>query len=385
MAGDMAHPLATAVMRDGMSMSVTYAAPSMTRILESAANGLMTGADQLRDEIISKSAVVKLREDELPSIMSRWFHGTYEKAGEPGFWETADRVRDAVHNTAFWHLRVSDGLVTRMIWDAKYRYTLDKTGDEMLARKEADDQVLAAMPDYSVMAVPSILAESGSIPAMGLVFHSYWSKLLEMSDEQRHAMVINPSRSDPGKVAKSIHAAQWAGRTMAMLTFGVVMADFLQGRGKQEDEDWHTWFIRRELAGPFKLFPYAGSLVEPTIDAALRDSQKKAQDVKISMPFFAPVERALNMINVAAFDHKRTDADKVFGLATSALMLGGLPATAPMRAARYGYELSIGNERPHGPFDAASGFVYGKRYGRAERYNTKTPLTAIQDIFDKGK
>lgn len=391
MAGDLAHPIATALMRDGVAMSVTYAAPAMSKVLENYANMAITGVNPLRDEIHSKSKVVPLRANELPSLMSRWYHGSYERSAEPGFLESASRVRDAVSNTAFWHLRLSDAMVSEMIWEAKYRKTLDETGDEAVAIRAGDDQVLAAMPDYSVMATPSILADSGSFRAVGLIFHSYWSKLLEMSDEQRHKMVIQPSRVDlnnpsgPSKVTKSMHAAQWAGRTLAMLTAGAVAGDFLQGQGKQEDEDWLTWFKRKQAAAPLKLFPYASTLFGPTIDATFARGASKAQKVQIAIPFYQPVERSINAINAALFDHRKMDEDKVFDLVGSALMMSGLPSNAPVRAARYGYAVASGKERPRGGFDYASGLGYGERYGKSRRYRKSTPLKLIQTIFDEGK
>jgi len=373
-AGDMVHPLATATMRDGIAMAATYAGPSMKRVMEGEVAGLVTGTNPLHAEIISKSRIVWLREQELPANMLRWFHGTYSGGAEPGFLETAERVRDAISNTAFWHLRQSDRMVTDMIWDAKYRKTLDMTGDEMQARKEADDQVLAAMPDYSVMAVPTILAEKHGFGAAAmLVFHSYWSKLLEMADEQRHVL-ISPQKTG---LSKAMAASQWGGRVIGMFTFAVVGGDFLQGRSKQDDEDWQTWLLRKELAAPGKLFPFVAALSEPAIDALVRDT--KARDVFLDNPYFATTERALRAINSSLTDERKEMADNAFDLARGALMFSGLPATAPIRSMQYLYKIGTGEEQPRGLLDAAHGIGYGKKYGRSERYNEMGPLRLMQE------
>jgi hypothetical protein len=395
----MTHPLAVAVMRDGVSMSVTHAAPSMMKVMESAANALATGVDPIHDMVMAKSKYVPLYLDELPSQMGRWFKGTFgTNVGEglqlsdpktllnSGKWlNSLDRFQDKAQMVGFWHLREMSKLASDMIWHAKYTYEMGKHGVEADAIDAADEQVRASMPNFNVMEAPSILAEKkGAIVSSLLIFHTFFAKYREMFNEGKHEMVGMPFKlMMEGEVSKPEFmwsAARFAGRAAAMLTVGIVGGEFLKGSGKREDEDWTTWAIRRELAAPFKLFPYASDLVEHGLDTSVR-GYGKASEVTINNPYFGPIVRSANAIQ-GLLDHRKPDEEKVFDMITAALMLTGAPAVAPTRAGRYLYRWAAGEESPRGPLDVAAHLTYPKRYDRSARYSETDPLTLIQDMGD---
>jgi GGDEF domain-containing protein len=378
LAAHLGHPLATAAMRDGAWFTITYAAPSMGRVLESAASELTTGSNPVREFALANSQELAQRADTLREQMTSWFRGTY--IGEPGYWEGP---KAKIHNAAFWHLHEMDKLMSTMIWDAKYRHTLDTTQDHAKAVSAADEQVRAAMPNFSTMEMPAIMAEKHNlIAASMLTFHSYYAKLYEMAAEGKQAaeFPFREAQGVGGKASKAVSYSMWAGRAVGMLTFGTVMGSFLKGKGKEPDEDWQTWLLRKELSAPTEMFPYAAALSEPIIDAAVKGT--KPRDIMNENPYFGPTVGLLRAVE-GLLNARKPDEDKVVDMVKASLMVGGAPAVGPVRAAKYGYDWATGEAQPRGAWDAVSGFMYGKKTGWGLRHEAETPLTLVQKAIEE--
>jgi hypothetical protein len=369
---DVLHPIAAGLMREGVGFSVTKVVPSMSRVIGASVGGLISGKNGLYEEALAKSKSLQHRRDMVISEMRRWY-GDIEK---PRKGKVA-RIEQALRDTAFWHIEQMDKLVSHMIWDAKYRDVLGKTGDEMQAVKEADEAVEGSMPTHSIMEMSSLMSDKRGAGAM-IVFFSYWDKLYQMAHETGHAEVYLPFKAAEhgsatlGQAGAS--AAMWAGRVMAMLTFGAVFGDLLMGHGKQPDEDWGEWYLRKTIAAPFNLVPYASNLAQPIADKLVTGKTRPVNFLRA--PAFAVYYQMMDTFGKMS-SRTASDDEKIAKAIELALMMRRLPSRAPVRAGKYLVDVAQGDQKPRGPFDFTSGVMFGQR----KKGQEATPFTLTQDAI----
>lgn len=230
------------------------------------------------------------------------------------------------------------------------------------------------MPTYSRMEMPALHAERDKWLGSLLVFRGYWSKLYQMAHEQGHEMIYRPMLEGASTKDRVFDASAWAGRMLGMLTIGAVFGDLMLGHGPRPEEDWDEWFIRRELAAPANLIPFASNLADPLAYKIVHGRWRRP--TAITVPGFAYYDQMVSTIGKLANNATPMD-DKIFATLELGLMGLRLPARAPIRAAQYGYHRAAGNFPNAGPLQDASGFLYGQKTGAAARNQELTPLTAI--------
>jgi hypothetical protein len=335
--------------------------------------------NKVRDRLIYAGvSELEHRANTVESDMRRW-QGT-ELKPKTGVIST---VEENIKHTAFWHIREMDMLISTMIADAKFNEVFEKTGDAALAAQAANAQVQAAMPTHSIMEMPSFLADKHGAGYM-LIFHGYYSKLWQMSHEKGHEMLRVPYLEgkdvDAGRMPLAWAAAKWAGRSMAMLTFASVMGHYFLGHGREPDEDWQTWYIRRALASPFTMVPYLSYVAQPLADLAVTGHFRAPNPLQA--PGLAYLYKAVGTLGTMT-SHKRPDDNKILAAVELMLMMRGLPSRAPVRAAQYVTDVAKGKISPRGPFDFAGGLMYGQK--AAAKYQEETPLTTLQNLFSESR
>jgi hypothetical protein len=390
----MPHGVAALSMKYGPIMGLRYGIPAMKDVLNSTASAMQTGEHPLWDIHSTESMVLKLRHDSLREDMERFYNGMIldGTASEGGQWSaagTAEKFGRWYRGGGFWHLREADRIMSMTIYEASKRKEMEdgKTPEE--AQKIAEDLVMASMPTYNPMELPSILRDKhGSIASMMLVFHTFWSKYREMYDEGKLDQVTNPAlvakfKGEPSNMLgpqNAVNVAQFAGRTLAMLTMGVVLGELMKGQGKTASEDWSHWLLKAEIEAPLKMIPYAYQVVGPLIDHNLGNT-KKMKRPEITNVFFAPIFRAVKMIDDLG-DPSAQPLDKVLNTTDGLLLMGGYPSIAPVRAAKAGIDMLTGEDPASGLIDAAGRMIYGKKKGRGTRYETENPATVMQSWVD---
>lgn len=365
--GDLTHVFAAGTLRgEGAFYNVTRTVPAMIQVTASATASLFTGRNETRDWALANSLALQHRASTVESDYRKWWGEEVVKAPGSKTSNMINRVRD----TSFWFIKEVDALVSTTLWVAKYREEMAKGVGEKIAIEKADDMVESAMPSHSFLEMPAIMRDKRGVGSM-IVFYSYWNKLLNMADQQHWEMVKT------GEGNKAWNTARWAGRTLAMLSFGAVMGDFFMGHGKDPDEDWGTWYTRKILGSPFMLLPVVGNFTQPLIDKTVSGRIRSFNEVRA--PGYAMFYTLSDMAQRIS-SGKMKNEDKFFAMMDASLSLARLPGRSWTRGAHYMYDLASDTAKPRGPFDVGSGIIYGHK----DRGQSETPLTAIDTLLSGG-
>lgn len=256
-----------------------------------------------------------------------------------------------------------DGYVSTAVWTAAMNDALamkDENGarvhDEASAYKYADDKLRQIMPTHETAEMPALLRDKGLVGSL-LMAHGFQNTLYNIARTSWH---------ERGPIEAT-------GRILAMTLVSGLAGGLLLGHGKEDDETWGQWALRKALASPFELIPFLPNVTEPVIDHLVTGKAKKA-DVR-NAPVLAGVQTLLEGVGSLAGDNATT-ADKVWTAIELMLFAGKLPSRQISKTGRY-LQTEAGNDISHGHFgDVASGLVYGPKAKR----KTATPADAATDL-----
>lgn len=300
-AGDIVEPIKVAFTG---KVKLRYAMQSM-------AKAYSVGYGPMRRQALEKSHAVRHRAEDV----RRRVRAQLEDIGQEGRRTAAVRWLNKVQDSAFWFLERSDRLVSTIVWDAAYTQSLSAGNSEADAIVEADDAVVSSLPVQDTVLKPALLRDKRGVAQL-LVFFGYFSKTYNQVAAMLDPVLVEWDNAEGvgEKAAAAVPLALKAGQVMAMLAVAQVMAEFVQGRGPEEDEEWPEWAIRKILAGPFLLFPFIGQFAEEGINRAVSaafDGDAKSRPINVRSGFILEaLKRAWRAVEKAS-DEDRGDGQRV--------------------------------------------------------------------------
>lgn len=253
---------------------------------------------------------------------------------------------------AFVFLELTDRMTTTPIWMGAYRQALAEGKPESVAVSYADGIVLELFPSLSPVDSAGILRDKGFV-GFSLMFYGFFNTAYN-----RFRDIWHPIHTAEGAGKKTLRGVEAAARTLAYLTVTSAMAELLAGRGREDDEEWGQWYLRKLLTGGISVLPF-GSEVSAFVDSQLLG--KRVQ------PRVNPVVDIVQNVGKAVLTVSKDDAEnarKVRDVLRSFGPLIGIPATQLGRTGGYLADLfddDPGDVNARNPADVASGLIYGER------------------------
>ena len=282
-----------------------------------------------------------------------------EMLGEPK--GMLQKLRD----TAFYFHTVADRRNEAAVWTGKFNQGLAEGKEQDIAIRDADDAVRAVTPSYDPAEKAAILRSSTGIASI-LTFYSYANKIYNLHRRNFDSAYLTLTGDAPtGDKAKDL--AKYAGTAMALIVSHGMVAEYMTGRGKEDDETWAHWMMRKAVTAPFNILPLVGSVVESLVEG-------KKISVK-SAPAMAFLEdTAARLQKLTKESTNETSEQKLLGLVeTLAGFATGAPTQAVHRAIDTVQKNQTGEIRSRGPLDFAGGAIYGNSKARPAN-----PLTDLQ-------
>jgi hypothetical protein len=152
-----------------------------------------------------------------------------------------------------------------------------------------------------------------------------------------------------------------------------VFSEFLRGRGREGDEEWSQWFLRKLMAGSLALLPGGGDAAN-FIEAKMMGKRSNPRNQSL-VGIGAGVAEAAGKVVTAVQNDDEVDK-RVVQLLQSLGPLVGLPTVQPAKTGKYLLDLAKGDAEARNPADVAGGLIYGQREGQPE-----TPLKLVGDAI----
>ncbi|MGH9811525.1 MAG: hypothetical protein ACRD4T_00165 [Candidatus Acidiferrales bacterium] len=284
----------------------------------------------------AKSGELRARRDQLQRELTRQVRNlTAARVLKPARW---------VKDHAFAFMEFTDKYTSTPVWLAGYRQALARGEAEGEAVTYADALVRKVFPSHSPVDAAPVLRDKSAV-GMLLAFHGWLSTHFNSMAELVYAF---------GRADTARDRARVAGQMLAYVAVVGPLAALVRGHGREEDEEWASWFLRKMLASPVSGFVGGGdvaNLVEARV-MGKRANQRTLSIIGAGAVFF---EAALNLAGEDA------DAKDLLRFVRSLGPLTGLPLAQPLRAARYAADVSAGEIEPEGAGDVARGVIYGRQ------------------------
>ncbi|MFA5943196.1 MAG: hypothetical protein WC876_01880 [Candidatus Thermoplasmatota archaeon] len=260
---------------------------------------------------------------------------------------------------AFVFMEFSDKYSSTPVWLGAYRQALANGASDADAVTKADQTVRQVFPSHSPVDAAAILRDKGFV-GTSLMFYGFLSTYYNGIADLRRQF---------GRADTAVQKGKVAGQLLAYVVAISVLSEFLRGRGREDDEDWAQWFLRKMLSGALSAVPFGGDLGNYLDAKMLGKPTMNPRSVSLPVTFLTLGQALID----AASDEK--DADKrVKALIRSAGPFAGIPAVQPIRTLGYISDVAQGNIEPRDPFDFASGLIYGEREGQPQN-----PLRLMSD------
>lgn len=249
-----------------------------------------------------------------------------------------------------------DTYVSTAVWTAAMNDAKGKGLADADAFKYADDKLREVMPTHETAEMPSLLRDKGLIGSL-LMAHGFQNTLYNVARSTWH---------EKGPLEAT-------GRILAMTAVSGLLGGLMLGHGKEDDETWGQWSLRKALAAPFELIPFVPNVTEPLIDHLVTGKTKKA-DVR-NAPVLAGVQSLMEGYGKLASDSSTTE-DKFWAAAELALFGAKLPARQISKTGRY-LSNEFGSDLSNGRIgNIGSGIIYGPQATR----RSATPFDAASDM-----
>jgi hypothetical protein len=338
--------------------------------------GGMTGAGAIRLAELVKSKHLAAGLSALLGTPAETFRQAHEKSGELRTRRTqlqrelqrqtktltatgvfARKPFEWLKHHAFAFMEASDWATSTPIWVGAYRQALLEEGEtpdaEANAIRKADATIRQVFPSHSPVDAAPILRDKGVMGATLMFYgflNTYYNGMRDLSHELHTA-------EGPKETLKRVPKV--GGRMLGYVLAVSVLSEFLRGRGREPDEDWAQWFLRKSLVGPLSAVPYGGD-VGAFIDAKVLHRQYNPHALSLVGVGLAVVDSLAKLGQEIQDDGDKLD--KKLEQALRALgTIAGLPTAQPLRTGRYLYDVFFGDRKVNDPLDFASGLIYGER------------------------
>lgn len=306
----------------------------------------------------SKSGELRSRRDQLQRELAKQVRSLTAKgplARGPLAW---------VKEHAFAFLEATDRFTSTPMWLGAYRQALADRKPEAEAITFADALVRKLFPSHSAVDAPSVLRDKGWLGA-SLLFYGFFSSTYNVMRDELHDLHTAEDAAETAKAAPRV-----AGRLLAYFTVVSVLAELLSGRGKEPDEEWLQWYLRKLLLGGLTSLPLVGDAAK-ALEAKVLGKPAIYQDRSAAGLALGLGEALWDLPD----DAKEADK-RIVNLVRALGPFVRLPTSQPLRTAKYLFDLAAGDREARNPADFASGVVYGERDGQPAN-----PLNLVGDAI----
>lgn len=251
---------------------------------------------------------------------------------------------------AFSFLEFSDRATSTPIWIGRYRQALAEGATEADAVKNADSVIRKLFPSHSPVDTAGMLRDK-TILGQSLLFYGYFNTTYNVYREALHDL---HTAEDSFESAKRLPRV--AGRLLAFGLATSVVGELLSGRGREPDEEWEQWYLRKLLAGGLQALPFGGE--------AAQFIESKMLNKRAINNRSAPIVGVATTLGEALYnlsDDDKTASKQVEALLRALGPVAGLPVSQPLRTGKYISDLVSGDAEVRNPADLAGGLIYGER------------------------
>lgn len=251
---------------------------------------------------------------------------------------------------AFAFLEFSDRATSTPVWLGRYRQALADglTDDE--AVKTADAVIRKLFPSHSPVDASAVLRDKGFL-GTSLLFYGYFNTTYNVYRDMFHDLHTADDKLESAKRLPSI-----AGRALAFAVATSAVGEFLAGRGREPEEEWEQWFLRKVLAGGLSAAPFGGDVAQ-LIEAKVLNKRQVNAKAGPLVNFAEQLWKAFE----AVVDDEKELSKRVADIARLAGTVLGLPTSQPLRTGTFLGNLSEGGAVARNPADVAGGLIYGQR------------------------
>lgn len=286
-------------------------------------------------------------------------------------------VLRGMRETAYWTMELVDRLVTTPTWMARYQQSLAEGRPHERAVRDADDVIRKILPPHDVADKPAILRDRRGLGAL-LLFYGHANKMFNVFRSSADDLARQWRSEEASAGDKAGAVARFAGTVLAVSIVNGVIAEYLSGRGKEENETGAEWLARKLISALCYPFPFLGSAGDWVAGKVLTGKAKP-----LSLRQAPALSFAQDMVNrigktVEEWQDGEPEAGKV-AMETAELLLGvGVGAPTRQAHATLGYWSGIAKREivPRGPFD----FLGGSIYGEQDSERAANPLRDAQDV-----
>lgn len=264
---------------------------------------------------------------------------------------------ETVRRVSYFSMEAADRITTAQVGLAAYNEALAKGASHDEACAHANDVIQDVMPTHERAEQSALLRDKGAIGSL-LMFHGFLNKVYGLTREQAHKGYLAVNDPNVGKLDASWIIAKAAGRILGSIAVGIVGGEYLMGHGKEDDETWGDFALRKAVTAPFRPIPFAGDIAEGIYNKTLAEHPKKA-DMR-QAPMLA-LFQSIGDLATKAGDEKKTDSERAWALVELLLTGARLPARQVTRTGKYLTDLATGDEQANDAFDVTSGLIYGSR------------------------
>lgn len=295
------------------------------------------------DTVEGLSGELRSRRDQLQRDLSHQIRDI-TKSGALGL-----RALRFVKDHAFTFMEFSDRMSSTAIWLGRYRQGLAEGAPHEDAVRAADTAVRRSLPSHSAVDRAGLLRDQGYIGAVTM-FYGFWSTAYNVARDITHDLHTAEEWSDKAKALPRV-----SGKLIAYMTVIGAVSELLRGRGRQGDEGWDQWYLRKMLASTLSLVPFGGDVGNAVENGLLhKDPNPRARSLgAVAVSLGAAIADLPN-------DDKESE-QKARQLLQAIAPIAGLPISLPMRAGGYAYDAAQGNVDVRGPGDVVGGLLYGQR------------------------
>jgi hypothetical protein len=201
-----------------------------------------------------------------------------------------------------------------------------------------------------------------------LAFYGYLNKVYQVNRslvDDAYVRSVDPA----GTAGKS--KGEVLGRLMGVAIASGVVSELLSGRGKEDDETWGEWMVRKSVAAPAQSLPWVGGPIEAGISMAQGNAAKvgvrTAPGMEAGLAFLKNVQRAYE---------KGLLSEEGAAAAVQAVGFGlNVPTRQLVKTGKYALGGGLGRDLEAGRLgDALEGLFYGER--------PRQPATVLDAAMD---
>lgn len=280
-----------------------------------------------------------------------------------------------VQESAFYFMEQTDKMTATPVWLARYRQELKAGRTHEQAVEAADGAVRRVFPAENLAEQAALLRSRGAVGGL-LMFYGYFNKLYNVNRALVHEAWMKWHDGEAGLGSKMMTTAEMAGRILGVAFASSALAELLSGRGREDDETWAEWALRKTLVAPFQSLPFVGTPIETLYSKLTRGH---AQQVSVrNAPGLALIQDVANRAAKLAETGKDDAVEKLFDAIDVAGLLAGVPTRQARKTISYGIGLATGEKNPKTSAHAAAGLVYGEK----QKNQTGNVVTAASDAAD---